>query len=195
MTTRAKLDVPMTTLSPKTRFRGVPAMLAFLIATGLSGSALATEELPGVLQEAIQEATGDFDCLPACSTCHTTEPGQAGTATKPLAQLLLGNQKLTLSDGSTQTIEGLELTQPETLKVAFMSLDGADMIEDGVIKDPVSGAVYFDPSQAACQAEVDYGCSIDAAGPTGQTSVAWWAPLLLSALGLGVFLRRRRAAN
>jgi MYXO-CTERM domain-containing protein len=144
------------------------AALVLLLGVALPRPAAASDEFPTELREA-----AGLDCTPTCTTCHTTDPGQAGTATTSFARAMI--------------LEGLVPQRPETVLQAFADID------------PDGDGSYVDPDDSTktieidfeCQAEVDYGCSVESK-PSGSS--AWWLPLLLASLGLGVYARRRRQA-
>lgn len=141
-----------------------------------STSAQASPEFPAALQEA-----AGMDCRPACTICHTTNPGTSGSASQTFA--------ITMVDA------GLAPGDPDTVEAAFDNLGETDSDGDGTSDvDELTAEGASDPSApgvgAPCAAEIRYGCAAasQAAPPSNWGSLLW--PLLIAALGLGVWARR-----
>lgn len=151
------------------------AVLSLLLGVALPRAAAASEEFPTELR-----AVADLECTPTCTVCHTSDPGTNGTATKPFAMAMkntnLGDNKLVAA-------------KPETVAKAYEALDPDG---DGEFPDPADAEKTLKLTYE-CQAEIDYGCAV-APKPEKGGSASWWTPLLLSALGLSVYARRRRHA-
>lgn len=127
----------------------------------------ASDEFPSELQKAANTA-----CIPACITCHTTEPGTRGTANQPFA--------IAMQAQDPPLIAG----EPETVKPAYDAVvaQQASLPED----DPNKLDLDF-----PCEADVLYGCGAHMAPRPLDTTWAW----ILSLVGVSawVFSRRRQA--
>lgn len=140
----------------------------------LSGSALAEPEFPGALQEA-----ADMTCVPLCTMCHLTNPGQATNFARPLASALLQG--------------GLVAGDPDSIKVAWdkyktMNPDGAAKVVRGI-------SPGFSPADDQDVCGPVYGCAIPSAKPVkatpDYTGVIW----VVGAVAVGAVLRRRKKAR
>jgi hypothetical protein len=160
----------------------------FLGAFLLAPSALASPSYPSVMEQELE-----MSCPPRCLVCHTTDPGEAGTASQEFA--------------STLKSFGLEQKDDDSLKDALAQLqanptdsdgDGANDIAE-LRADPPS-----DPNNAMesplstgrvgiCDAVTNYGCGASIAGagsrsPLGTSNsakLAWIAlAFTLGALGM-----------
>lgn len=168
---------------------------AFLLAP----SALASPSYPSVMEQQLE-----MSCPARCLVCHTTDPGEAGTASQDFAATLKGF--------------GLEQKDDDSLKDALAQLEAnpADSDGDGandiveLRADPPS-----DPNNAmegplssgrvgVCDAVTNYGCGASIAGvgtrsPLGTSNpVKWvWVALAvtLGALGLRRLHSRRDASG
>lgn len=149
------------------------AVLSLLLGLALPSVAAASEEFPTELR-----AVAELECTPTCTVCHTSDPGTNGTATKPFAMAMKHD-----SFGDNKLVGA----KPETVAKAYEALDPDG---DGEFADPADNTKTIKLTYD-CQAEVDYGCSVDPKPKQGG-STGFWTPLLLSALGLGVFARRRQ---
>jgi hypothetical protein len=142
-----------------------PLLFAGVLAGLLSpGRVLASEEFPAELKKVVSE----LDCKPACMTCHSTEPGEAGTARQggtPFAAAMIEN--------------GLVAGDVDSVGKAYDKL---------LVDNPDN--VDLTLSWAPCQGEVVYGCGAQMApGPAPSAPARPWA-LLAGLLALGVGLRR-----
>jgi MYXO-CTERM domain-containing protein len=130
-----------------------------------AGSALARPEIPGQLQEA-----ADMQCVPLCTMCHQTNPGEALNWTmKPMGIAL-----------STPIVARTDI-KPRYNEWASMNPALAALVKKGI--EPGSGADVCGPT---------YGCAVhiakEAAAPRDFTG-----PLFaLGAVIAGGILRRRR---
>jgi hypothetical protein len=129
--------------------------------------ARASETFPIELQKASGSA-----CVPACITCHTTEPGIQGTATQPFAEAMRDN--------------GLIQGDPATVQPAY----DAVIAEQALLPDD-------DPNKLdlnfPCEADVLYGCGAHVAPRPLDTTWAWL--LSLAGVSAWVFTRRRRTRS
>lgn len=169
--TRTTRNAPMKTL---TAYRAVRPTFAVVLLLGVSlpGAASASEEFPTELR-----AAANLSCTPVCSVCHEQDPGSQGTATKEFAVAM-------------QLDGGLVSGKPETVAPAYERFDpDGDRIV--VFTNGAGDQVELNLLEVPCQAEVDYGCSLADSKPKKAGSAGWWTPFLLSALGLGIFARRR----
>jgi MYXO-CTERM domain-containing protein len=156
------------------------ALLGAIVLLGVT-SASASPEFPAELKEA-----AGMDCKPACTICHTTNPGSAGTADQSFAIAMVD--------------AGLLPGKPDTVAKAFDNLGDVDSDGDETSDvDELTAEGASDPSApgvgAPCAAEVRYGCAAGAesSAPRNLGTLLW--PLLLAAVGLGVWARRRTIAS
>jgi len=130
-----------------------------------TGSAWARPEVPGKLQ-----AAANMQCVPLCTMCHQTNPGEKSNWTmKPLGVALLG-----------------PITAQTDIKPAYdawaaMNPDGAAKVSKGI--EPLSGLDVCGPT---------YGCAVhvakEAAAPRDFSGPLW----VVGAMVLGGILRRRK---
>lgn len=125
----------------------------------------ASDEFPVELQKAANTA-----CIPACITCHTTEPGTQGTANQPFAEAMKANGLIAGDVAKVKPAYDQVVTQQALLP------------ED----DPNKLDLDF-----PCEADVLYGCGAHMAPRPLDTTWAW----ILSLVGVSawVFSRRRQA--
>lgn len=168
--TRTTRNAPMKTLTARRAVRPIFAV-ALLLGVTLPSLALASEEFPTELR-----AAANLECTPTCSVCHEQDPGSQGTASKEFAVAMR-------VDG------GLVSGKPETVAPAYERLD-PDGDRVVVFANGAGEQVELDLTEVPCQAEVDYGCSIESL-PKSAGLAGWWTPFLLSALGLAIYARRR----
>jgi len=129
-------------------------------------------------------------CLPTCKVCHTTDPGEEGTASRPFAATLVGL--------------GLEAKDEESLHDAIAALGTSDSDKDGdsdiaeLTNDPPTDpndpmATIAMPGVGMCDAEVNYGCGAHVAGFPSRSAPSPWVTtgLLLVALWAGRRVARR----
>ena len=153
------------------------AAAVLLLGVSLPSVASASEEFPTELR-----AAANLSCTPTCSVCHEQDPGSQGTASKEFAVAMSHPELLD---------DRLVAGKPETVATAYDRLDpDGDRIV--VFTNGAGEQVELNLLEAPCQAEVDYGCSVESK-PKPAGSAGWWTPLLLSALGLGIYARRRVA--
>jgi MYXO-CTERM domain-containing protein len=129
-----------------------------------AGSALARPEAPGQLQ-----AAANMQCVPLCTMCHQTNPGQADNWTKPVGIPLFA------------PIKAQQDIKPAYDAWAAMNPALAALVTKGI--EPGSGADVCGPT---------YGCAVhvakEAAAPRDFTG-----PLFaLGAVIAGAILRRHR---
>jgi hypothetical protein len=192
----------MTKHSPAPRFKASQArlrVLAFLGAVGVLGSvsvlgsvgiAQASPEFPAELKE-----VAGMDCKPACTICHTTNPGSSGTAEQPFAITM---SELGLNPGDTDSVR-TAFEELQRLSSGNSGMGGAgpgiDSDGDGTSDvDELTADGASDPSArgvgAPCAAEILYGCSaVEEPAPRDSDSHLVWT-LLIFALGLGLWVRR-----
>jgi MYXO-CTERM domain-containing protein len=129
-----------------------------------AGSALARPEIPGQIQ-----AVADMQCVPLCTLCHATNPGEATNFTKELAAPLVGPIKA--QTDITDAYKAWAAANPT--KAAGLKLG----------KEPGTGEDICGPT---------YGCAVhvakEAAAPRDFTGPLWAVGAMVTA-GL---LRRRR---
>jgi MYXO-CTERM domain-containing protein len=129
-----------------------------------AGSALARPEVPGQIQ-----AVADMQCVPLCTLCHTTNPGEATNWSKELAGPLYMSIKA--ETDITKAYNDWAAANPA--KAAALKLG----------KEPGTGQDICGPT---------YGCAVhvakEAAAPRDFTGPLWAVGAMVTA-GL---LRRRR---
>lgn len=133
-----------------------------------AGSALARPEVPGELQ-----AAANMQCVPLCTMCHLTNPGQATNWTsKPLGLAL------------SVPIAAQTDIKPAYIGWAMTNPNLAALVTKGI--EPGSGADVCGPT---------YGCAVhvakEAAAPRDFAGPLW----ALGAVIAGGILRRRRKPN
>lgn len=140
----------------------------------LSGSALAEPEFPGALQEA-----AGMSCVPLCTMCHLTNPGQAGNYVRPLAGGLMQN--------------GLVIGDPNSIKVAWGAYKVKFPEQAAKVVKGISPGFAPADDQNVCGPI--YGCAVASAKPVkatpDYTGVIWAAGAVL----VGAVLRRRKKAR
>jgi hypothetical protein len=148
--------------------RATLSLLLFSMCTVMAPDEVrASDEFPVELQKA-----SAFACVPACITCHTTEPGTERTATQPFAVAMQAH--------------GLTAGEPESVQPAYDAVvaEQALLPED----DPNKLDLNF-----PCEADVLYGCGAHVAPRPLDTTWAWI--LSLVSVSAWVFTRRRRARS
>lgn len=160
---------------------------AFFFAALLFGEqAFSSEEYPTVLNDQLE-----MTCLPTCLVCHTTLPGEEGSATKPFATGLRSF--------------GLVASDEDSLKDALkqMIATGADSDEDGFTdqaeltaelpSDPNDVVVTpIAPGEGMCAGEVKYGCGAQIAHRSLPGRSGWVTLSLLFLMVSATRLVRRR---
>lgn len=158
-------------------FRSRAAGLAFgLGVSAIAQLAGASSEFPTELRE-----IAAMDCKPACTVCHTTNPGALGTANQPFADAM---QDAGLVAGDVDSVALAYMALDDTLDSdGDGATDKAELEAEGASDPNVAGAGF------PCDAEVRYGCGVHAQ-PTPRAShpLAW---LWLLALGAGALVGRR----
>lgn len=144
------------------------ACISFVGALVLSaGSALARPEVPGQLQ-----AAANMRCVPLCTMCHLTNPGQAGNFTKPLGVAMVA--PVTAQVDIKPAYEAWAAAHPDLAK----------LVQNG--QEPGSGEDVCGPT---------YGCAVrmekEAAAPRDFTGPLW----VVGAMVVGGLLRRRKHAR
>jgi hypothetical protein len=153
---------------------------AFVALVSGVNAASASPEFPAELQSVVE-----MDCRPACTVCHTSNPGTNGTATQPFA--------LSMKEA------GLKAADVDSVAVAYNALpedvdsdgDGSTDQEEltrGGVSDPNVDDPATDLDGSPCAAEVRYGCSSHAAQPPLSSHLGW--VFLIALGGLTVFGRR-----
>ncbi len=172
----------MTTTTYTTSVSALVRVFFSVLLTGTS--AFASPEFPAELRE-----VAGMDCTPACTVCHTVNPGRARTAEQPFA--------LSMTDKDLLGDDVLVADDVESLAAAYAALpDDHDSDRDGVPdKEELESEGASDPSVdgvgTPCAAEIKYGCGGQIARPT---SAPWHlGPALLFSSGLLslLFFRRR----
>jgi len=131
-----------------------------------ASSAAARPEAPGELQ-----AAANMQCVPLCTMCHTTNPGQVNNwvATRSLVQALV------------TPIKAEADIKPAYGAWAQMNPALASLVQRGI--EPTSGADVCGPT---------YGCAVrvekEAAAPRDFSGPLW----VVGAVVAGAVLRRRR---
>jgi hypothetical protein len=138
-----------------------------------STPAQASEVFPGALQEA-----AGMQCVPVCLMCHTTNPGTAGTWTRPLGAALFNG--------------GMRKGDTDSLKRAYKAF-AANPANAAAVADIQAGR---EPGQHVDVCGPIYGCSVpmiakQPAQPRDYTAALW----VVSAVTVGGILRRRRKTN
>jgi len=163
----------------------------FLGAFLFAPSAFGSPSYPSVMEQEL-----GMVCPARCLACHTTDPGEAGTASQDFALTLRGF--------------GLEQDNDDSLKDALKQLEASSSDSDGdksldVVElraDPPS-----DPNNSQetpltservgiCDAETNYGCGASIAGvgsrlPLRTHTPAQLAWVVLALAGAALGLRRR----
>jgi len=160
---------------------------AFFFAALLFGNqAFSSEEYPSVLQEEL-----DMACPPTCLVCHTTQPGEEGSASKAFATSLKGF--------------GLKAENEDSLRSALEDLimAGTDSDDDGAAdqvelaseppSDPNDALLTpTAPGEGMCAAEVKYGCGAQIAHNSLPGRSGWVTLGLLLSLATAARVLRRR---
>jgi MYXO-CTERM domain-containing protein len=132
-----------------------------------SGSVLARPEIPGQIQ-----AVADMQCVPLCTLCHATNPGEKTNWSKPLGAALYA--PINMQEDITTAYKAWAAANPA--KAADLKLG----------KEPGSGLDICGPT---------YGCAVhvakEAAAPRDFTGPLWAVGAMVTA-GL---LRRRRKSS
>jgi hypothetical protein len=158
-----------------------PLWLTVLAVLALPVPASALPEFPADV-----EAQLNMTCLPQCTICHLTNPGNGANASQPFVQALLATQH----GGFDSQALAAALTQVEK--------DGTDSDKDGVADiTELKQATPTDPNVASsattvCADDIKYGCGAARIAP-GPSSFGW-AELALS-WGVSLFFLRRRLAT
>jgi hypothetical protein len=154
--------------------------LVFLSAPGIS---MASEQFPPELRKIVP----DLDCTPACMTCHSTEPGEAGTAGRNTST---DEPQGTLFAARMEDF-GLKPGDVDSVATAYEAL-----VADQAANPEGEENVDLTLSWAPCAGEVVYGCGAQIAPrPTPSAPARAWALLAgLVAAGIG-FRRFFRAAK
>ena len=151
------------------RFATIAAVLVLSVIGFGSTPAIASEVFPGALQEA-----ADMQCVPVCLMCHTSNPGNASTWTKPLALALFG--------------KGMRKGDTASLKTAYKAY-AADPANAAAIADIKAGR---EPGAHVDVCSPIYGCTVhvakEAAAPRDFTGPLW----AVGAMVVAGLLRRRR---
>jgi MYXO-CTERM domain-containing protein len=153
--------------SPKSFRRSFARLWLAGIVLLKTGSALARPEIPGEIQ-----AAADMQCVPLCTLCHMTNPGQANNWTKPLGAALFA------------PIKAQTDIKPAYDAWALMFPAEAAKVKAGI--EPGAGNDICGPT---------YGCGAhvvkEAAAPRDFTGPLW----VVGAVVAGGLLRRRRRPN
>lgn len=145
-------------------------------------TAFASPEFPSVIESELA-----MSCPPSCVVCHTTDPGQDGTAEQPLAFTLVGL--------------GLAAADEGSLKDALAQLGAADSDDDGftdvaelqaqIPSSPNDPALTPNaPGGGVCDAQINYGCGATIASRAPSRPNWVWLGLALAG-ALGIAARRR----
>jgi hypothetical protein len=161
-----------TSNSARSFWLGIVALGVVVLATG---RAQASEEFPGVLQQA-----ANMPCVPSCTVCHGKTPGDLGSfQVRQLPRLLVQQGVMSPPIGPHAT---------DWLKASFakyaMDPNNAPAIaalKEG--KDPETGQGLCGPT---------YGCGAHVAkkAPPSDLSAPLW---VVGAIALGGLLRRRKS--
>jgi len=132
-----------------------------------TGSALARPEVPGELQKA-----ANMQCVPLCTMCHLTNPGEPTNWTKPVGAALY------------PAIKPQTDIKPLYDTWAMMNPADAAKVQKGI--EPGSGVDVCGPT---------YGCAVhvakEAAAPRDFTGPLWALGVVVMA---GILRRRRKPA-
>jgi hypothetical protein len=145
------------------------AVISGLVCLGLNaGIAQAREVFPGELQTA-----AGLQCAPSCIACHTTNPGQAGTAKKRFGIKMAA----AIATGVGPAWEKL-----------VMAAEGGDA-ESQELVTAIRAGIDADTGANLCG--VQYGCGARIAKDEPRDD---WSGLLFvaGAMGLGAILRRAK---
>lgn len=161
--------------------RRTRATLSIAIAAtlGLAATqASASPEFPAALSKA-----AEMKCVPQCTVCHTTNPGQSGTARQPFAIAMIGH--------------GLLPGNPMLVDVAFTALKNDQNPTYQAMVTALTG--NFDPNYDASLGQLacgpSYGCGAHVAkAPPRDLSVFGWVLGALALFGIGQRVRTRRSA-
>lgn len=153
-------------------------------------SALASPSFPSVTQEEL-----DMVCPPQCTLCHTTDPGESGTASKDFAATLKSFGLREKDDDSLRdALEELELINPDTDEDG--SRDVAELKADPPSDPNSDQETATSPGRVGiCDAEFNYGCGASVASLRGGAprTLGWTWLGLLAAVGLLQRVKTRRA--
>jgi hypothetical protein len=153
---------------PKSLRPLLPSLALIALSVLVTGSALARPEVPGEIQ-----AAANMQCVPLCTLCHLTNPGQKGNWTsKPLGLAL------------SMPIQYQKDIKPAYDAWAQMYPEDAKKVQKGI--EPSTGADICGPT---------YGCAVavdkEAVAPHDFAGPLW----ALGAVVAGGLLRRRRRPN
>jgi hypothetical protein len=140
-----------------------------------AGSAWARPEIPGKLQEA-----AGMSCVPLCTMCHLTNPGQADNWTmKTLSGVLVG--PIQAETDIKPAYDMWAATNP-TLAEGVRRGYEPGSLAPGKTPENVCGPVY--------------GCAIPAAKPIKSSSPDYTGVIwVVGAVAVGAVLRRRKKAG
>jgi hypothetical protein len=173
----------MSTCEARVRFVTRSTRSRFAIALGLalasfvSASAEASQAFPSTVM-----AEYDMPCAPTCTLCHTTNPGQAGTAFmgQPFGRAVFANGALP--------------TNVDSLKKALAAIKTNKVDSDGDKTPDFEELAQGDDPGKAGEARLcgpNYGCGAHIAKAPAKNGGAWVLAACAAALVTFGFRRRR----
>jgi MYXO-CTERM domain-containing protein len=165
--------------------RNVRSLVLGIVVVGgvalLPARATASEVFPGAIQEA-----ANMQCVPLCTLCHTSNPGNAATWQQKMLPLALAGE----ADAQMKAI--LKPGDAASLKAAFAAY-AKDPTHTANIANIQKG---IDPQYGGDICGPTYGCAVhvakEAAAPRDFTGPLWIVGAVVAG---GVLRRRRRKTN
>jgi hypothetical protein len=162
----------------------IVGLLAGLGALVQPSTARAEEPFPGGLQEA-----AGLSCAPSCTLCHTTNPGQVNTWTKPFGAAVI-NRGATKGSGEAgiKTAWAKLVVDAQTPPMNPNDPGDPNVIAARLVASLRAG---LDPETGAELCQVTYGCGAHIAKDAPRDD---WSGLLFvaGAMGFGALLRRAK---
>jgi len=155
----------------------------FLGAFLLAPSVLASPSYPSVMEQELE-----MSCPPRCLACHTTDPGEAGTANQAFAATLKGfGLKQDDDDSLKDALDELQASTPDSdgdgaNDVAELRADPPSDPNDNKETPLTSGRVGI------CDAVTNYGCGASVAGAGSRFPLGAGNAANLVWIGLGLTL-------
>ncbi len=166
--------------------------LGFAVASFVSAPVQASQTYPSVIAEEF-----DMLCVPTCTLCHSTNPGQSGTALQGqlFGQALAFSGVTGMNEGSLRTVLGkIKAGTADTLPLRMPDLvpDNADVDGDGTgAYDELKKGMDPNKPGDARICGPEYGCGAHIAKAPAKNGGAWVLAVTAAALVTFGFRRRR----
>jgi hypothetical protein len=149
--------------------------MALLLLPLVLAPAHATPEFPGTIADTLA-----MPCTPACTLCHETNAGGAGTVTQPFGEAMVARGLIPSDDASLA--DALAAMEADAVDSDGDGVTDVDALRDGANPNP-GGADFCSvpPPQYGCVATLQ----------AGDGRAGWMAP----AVGAIVLASRRRRAR